>query len=330
MSEVRRRVRVGVDAAISDALLRGFPAEAEIVRLPSEVSVDNTATYEVDFWIPPFFASVAKRVYPQLRAVKVVQALMAGVDWLMWLPKDVTLCDGRTIHNISTSEWVLSAVLAMVKRLPQYRDNQMESHWNGQVAWAGGETAGVKSKPPTLLVLGDELHGKRVLIVGYGAIGAAIEDRLAPFGVEVTRVARSARNGVHAVSELDTLLPDAEIVILILPMTPETRGLMDARRIGLLRDGALLVNAARGPVVDTLALVAALNAGKISAAVDVTDPEPLPPEHPLWQAKNCLITPHVAASTTGLLPRAFAFAATQVERMVKGEPLENIVGDAGY
>jgi phosphoglycerate dehydrogenase-like enzyme len=344
-------VRVGIDDAIPDSLLASFPAAAKIVRLPSDVYPgDEVHTYEIDFWIPPFFRSTAERVFAQLRGVKVAQALMAGVDWLLWLPPGITLCDGRTIHNISTSEWVLSAILSQIKRLPHYRDRQSQHLWDGQVAWAGGDKATDKKssdeknsphpKPPQLLVLGDELHGKRVLIVGYGAIGEAIEQRLTPFGVEITRVARSPRssnpNGpnatppVHAVTELDQLLPLAQIVILILPMTPETRGLIDARRIALLQPGTLLVNAARGPVVDTNALVAALEAGKISAAVDVTDPEPLPPEHPLWHAPNCLITPHVAASTTGLLPRAFNFAATQVERYINGQPLENIVGKSGY
>jgi|GEM_PF-29198 len=355
------KIRLGIDEAIPDSLLTSFPPAAEMVRLPSDIQPGDTTTYEVDFWVPPFYRSVAERVFAQLRGVKVVQSLMAGIDWLQWLPPGITLCDGRTIHNISTSEWVVAAVLAQMKRLPHYRDRQAQHYWDGQVAWAGGskdtakdgtEKSAVRPKPPQFLVLGDDLHGKRVLIVGYGAIGEAIEHRLAPFGVEITRVARSARGPgyargsgsahgsgsarsattlpVHAVTELDALLPHADIAILILPMTPETRGLIDARRIALLPPGALLVNAARGPVVDTDALVAALEANKISAAVDVTNPEPLPPDHPLWRAPNCLITPHVAASTTGMLPRSFAFAATQVERYINGQPLENIVGNAGY
>jgi phosphoglycerate dehydrogenase-like enzyme len=324
-------VRVGIDAAVPESLLASFPSAAQIVRLPSDPPVAGSGqSYEIDFWIPPFYRSIAQRLFPQLRCVKVVQSLMAGVDWLLWLPPGLTLCDGRTIHNIPTSEWVLSVILAQLKRLPHFRDRQNEHYWDGQVGWAGGEKARADSKPPQLLVLGDELYGKRVLIVGYGAIGAAIEARLAPFGVEITRVARSARTGVHAVAELDQLLPHAQIIVLILPMTPETRGLINSQRIALLQPGTLLVNAARGPVVDTDALVAALEAGRIFAAVDVTDPEPLPPEHPLWRAPNCLITPHVAASTSGLLPRAFQFAAEQVERYINGSPLENIVDKAGY
>ena len=134
----------------------------------------------------------------------------------------------------------------------------------------------------------EELTGKRVLLVGYGAIGKEIERMLAPFHVELVRVARSARDGVHAVSELDSLLPQAEIVILILPSTAESHHLIGGRQLALMRQGALLVNAARGPVVDTDALVAALHSGRIRAALDVTDPEPLPEGHPLWSCPNLL------------------------------------------
>ena len=154
----------------------------------------------------------------------------------------------------------------------------------------------------------EELTGKTVLLVGYGAIGKEIERMLAPFRVELTRVARSARTEpkVHAVSELDALFPRAEIVILILPATDESRGLIGAAQFALMHQGALLVNAARGPIVDTDALVEALNSGRIRAALDVTDPEPLPEGHPLWSCPNLLITPHVAGSSPQFAPRALA------------------------
>jgi phosphoglycerate dehydrogenase-like enzyme len=176
--------------------------------------------------------------------------------------------------------------------------------------------------PPVML---EELTGKSVLLVGYGAIGQEIERMLAPFDVKLVLVARSARDGVHAVSELDSLLPQAEIVILILPSTAESHHLIGSRQLALMRQGALLVNAARGPVVDTDALVAALHSGRIRAALDVTDPEPLPEGHPLWSCPNLLITPHVAGSSPQFAPRAVHTAADELRRYINGEPLHNVV-----
>jgi phosphoglycerate dehydrogenase-like enzyme len=173
----------------------------------------------------------------------------------------------------------------------------------------------------------EELTGKKVLLVGYGEIGKEIERMLQPFHVELRRVARTARANpeVHAVSELDSLLPWAEIIVLILPSTAESKGLIGARQFALMRQGALLVNAARGPIVDTDALVAALNAIRICAALDVTDPEPLPEGHPLWNCPNLLITTHIGASTPQFTPSALRTAAAELRRYMSGEPLKNVV-----
>jgi len=261
----------------------------------------------------------------------VVQSMMAGVDWIRpWIPAGVTLCDGRGIHDISASEWVLAAVLATMKRLPLYRDLQTKQQWRGFAGPGESLDKEIGGARGQYRVLGEDLAGKTVLIVGYGSIGAAIEARLTPFGVTVLRVARSAREGVSAIGELHGLLAQADIVVLIVPLTDATRGLMGAAEIALMKPGALLVNAARGPVVETDALVEALGSGRIRAAVDVTDPEPLPAGHPLWTAPNCLITPHVGGSTPEFIHRAFRFGAEQVRRFVAGEKLENVVTDAGY
>ena len=181
-------------------------------------------------------------------------------------------------------------------------------------------------------ILGDDLAGKTVLIVGYGSIGVAIEARLAPFGVNIVRVARSPRKEpqVFAVGELRKLLPEADVVVAIVPLTAETRGLIGAAELALMKPGALLVNAARGPVVVTDALVEALQQNRLRAVLDVTDPEPLPAGHPLWSAPNCMITPHVGGSTPEFIHRAFRFGAEQVRRFIAGEELENVVTDAGY
>jgi phosphoglycerate dehydrogenase-like enzyme len=167
------------------------------------------------------------------------------------------------------------------------------------------------------------------MILGDGSIGGAVEARLEPFEVELIRVARHARPGVHAVDDLPALLPRAEIVVVLLPLTPETTGLLGAELLGRLRPGALLVNAARGPILDTEALLPLLQAGRVRAALDVTDPEPLGADHPLWDAPGTLITPHIAGDTPAAQRRAFALVGEQVGRYVRGEPLANAV-EHGY
>lgn len=322
-------VRVGVDKNLSPDLLADFPPETEIVRIPRK----PFSEYKVDFWILPFARRDAATTFSHLRGVKVVQSMMAGVDWILpWLPKDVVLCDGRGIHDISTSEWVVSAILASYKRLHLYRDMQSRHEWGGQASVSDGFLNESGVQVGQYRILSEDLFGKSVLIVGYGSIGSAIESRLTPFGVTVTRIARRARKAprVHSVDQLAELLPQADIVIAIVPFTPETHKLFGARELSLMKPGALLVNAARGPVVDTPALLDALNQHRIRAALDVTDPEPLPPDHPLWAAPNCLITPHVAGSTPDFIHRAFHFGAAQVRRYLAGDPLENQVTSEGY
>jgi phosphoglycerate dehydrogenase-like enzyme len=266
---------------------------------------------ELDFWVPPFLATDAVTgSLAAMRDLQVVQLTTAGAEvWVDKIPAGVTLCDARGVHDSATSEWVLAAVLASVRGFVGFGRAQAEGRW------AYGYT--------------DELAGKRVLIVGAGSVGAAVSRRLGPFEVEVTHVARRARDGVHAVSELPGLLPHADIVVLLVPLTDATRGLVDAEFLGRMRDGALLVNAARGPVVDTGALVAELSSGRLRAALDVTDPEPLPPGHPLWEAPGLLLTPHVGGSVPGLRRRAFGLAGEQLRRYAAGQPLENVVSD-GY
>ena len=329
MRQTVSMVRVGVDENIQDQLLADFPADIELVRL----NRDLVEPVDIDFWIMPFYRRDAQNGVHHLRGLKVAQSLMAGVDWILpWLPPGVTLCDGRGVHDISASEWVLAVILATMKRLPLYRDLQGKSQWSGFATVEDGFLNEPGPARGQYTVLAEDLSGKTVLIVGYGSIGAAIEARLNPFGVSVLRVARTPRESpkVNSVRELDRLIPKADIVVLIVPLTPQTRGLMGERQIQLMKPGALLVNAARGPVVNTEALVKALEEKRIRAALDVTDPEPLPEDHPLWRAPNCLITPHIGGSTPEFIFRAFRFAAQQVRRFAAGEPLENVVTEAGY
>ena len=284
---------------------------------------------EIDVWIPDPYSTKAIRAWPRLRGVKLVLAMMAGTEWApATVGPHVTICNARGAHNISTAEWTVSAILTMLKYFPLYLDIQRSGVWRRRIEASAhytkitGETRAIY--PP---VLQEELTGKAVLLVGYGAIGKEIERMLSPFDVKLYRIARSARADpeVHAVGELDDLLPLADVVVLILPSTAESRGLIGQRQLGLLRQGALLVNAARGPIVDTDALVKALNSGQIRAALDVTEPEPLPEGHPLWSCPNLLLTPHIGGSTPQFAPRSLRTVADELRRYMNGEPLHNVV-----
>jgi len=318
-------LRVGYPATISTDLLRDFPSGMELIQLSDKMDHD----VEIDVWIPDPYITRALRTWPHLRGVKLVLSLMAGTEWIpATVGPHVTICNARGAHNISTAEWTLAAILAVLKYFPLYLDIQRSGVWkrrfeaNALYMKITGTPDG--GYPP---VLQEELTGKKVLLVGYGEIGKEIERMLKPFGVELRRVARTARAHpeVHAVSGLDGLLSWAEIVVLILPSTAESKGLIGKEQLALMRQGALLVNAARGPIVDTDALVEALNAGRIRAALDVTDPEPLPEGHALWSCPNLLITPHIGGSTPQFTPRALHTAAEELRRYMKGEPLKNVV-----
>ncbi|MDG4802476.1 2-hydroxyacid dehydrogenase [Micromonospora sp. WMMD980] len=293
-------------------------------ELPPDVTVElledparlPSAPAGVRFWVPPFLSGPdAGALLAELPDVEVVQLLSAGADaWVGRVPAGVTLCDARGVHDSATAEWVVTAILSALRGFAPLARAQARREW------AYDEVA------PT-----DELAGKRVLIVGAGSIGAAVRARLAPFEVTFTLVARTPRpdEGVHGVAELPVLLPAADVVVLLVPLTEQTRGLVDERFLAAMSDGALLVNAARGPVARTPALVAELESGRLRAALDVTDPEPLPADHPLWELPNVLLTPHVAGSVRGLLPRAYRLVGEQLRRFAAGAELVNRVTD-GY
>lgn len=284
---------------------------------------------EIDVWIPDPYPARAMRIAPHLRGAKLVLSLMAGTEWIPGaMGPHVTICNARGAHNIATAEWTLAAILATFKYLPLFLDVQQSGLWKRRFE-ASAHYVRISGNPHEIYppVMQEELTGKSVLLVGYGSIGKEIERMLAPFRVALTRVARTARTEppVHAVMELDALLPGAEVVILILPATAESHKLIGARQLALMRQGALLVNAARGPVVDTDALVEALQSGRIRAALDVTDPEPLPEGHPLWSCPNLILTPHVGGSSPRFAERALHIAADELRRYLAGEPLHNVV-----
>jgi phosphoglycerate dehydrogenase-like enzyme len=318
-------LRVGIPATIAAELFSGLPKEVELIPLSDKLDHD----VEIDVWIPDPYPTRALRIVPRLHGVRLVLSLMAGTEWIPGaMGPHVTICNAHGAHNISTSEWTISAILAMLKYLPLYLDIQHSGIWKRRFeATAHYERITGDPRPHYPPVMQEELTGKTVLLVGYGAIGKEIERMMDPFKVNMLRVARTARTSpkVEPVSELDRLIPESQVIVLILPATAETHHLIGARQFALMKQGTLLVNAARGPIVDTDALVDVLNAGRIRAAIDVTDPEPLPPEHPLWKCPNLLITPHIGGSSTQFAPRAIKVAEDELRRYIAGEPLRNVV-----
>lgn len=272
-----------------------------IERPPADVA-------DVAFYALPYAKPYGPEPVPAMTGLRVLQTLNAGYEELLpLLPDGVTLCNGRGLHDASTAELGLALILAAQRELPRWFREQRAHRWVREFTGS--------------------LAGSRVLIVGYGSIGAALDARLRACEAETVRVARRARpdEDVHAVTDLPGLLPSADIVVLIVPGGPSSAGMFGARELALLPDGALVVNIGRGPVLDTDALLAETGRGRLRAALDVIDPEPLPPDHPLWDSPGVLITPHVGGGSSTFYPRARRFLADQLRRFAEGRPLRNVV-----
>jgi phosphoglycerate dehydrogenase-like enzyme len=246
-----------------------------------------------------------------LPALEVIQLRSAGVDWLAGrVPDGVVLCDAAGARDVAMAEWVVAAVLADAKRAREVGEGQGAREWR---------EIGMR-----------DVAGSRVLVLGYGGIGREAGRMLRALGCAVTGVARTPRDGVHGTAELPRLLRDADVLVNLLPLTTATCGMVDAGVLAALPDGALVVNAGRGATVDTDALVAELRAERLRAVLDVVDPEPLPPDHPLWTAPGAIVSPHVAGDTPSSERAAWALAGDQLRRFAAGEPLINVVGPEGY
>jgi phosphoglycerate dehydrogenase-like enzyme len=274
---------------------------------PPGVEVVAEATPDVEFVVPRWEDIPALE---KLTGLRVVQVLSAGVDWIVdRIPAGVTLCSARGARDRAMAEWVMAAILADAKRARECAEQQGRGQWE-----------------PVKIADASNL---RVLVLGFGSIGRALAAMLVPFDCEVVGVARRARDGVHGADELPALLPAADVVVNLLPLTEATRGSFGADELAAMREGALYVNAGRGATTDTSALVDALGAGRIRAVLDVVDPEPLPAGHPLWTVPGVMISPHSAGDTPGADRAAWALAAAQLRRYAAGERLENVVSD-GY
>ncbi len=266
---------------------------------------------EVTFYCLPYMGDTASiALIGELPALRVVQSLSSGVDdVLASLPPQVTLCNGHGLgHEEGTAELAVALILASLRQIPWFARQQSERTWSH--------------------VRTDSLDGKRVLLVGYGAMGAAIEERLVPFGARVVRVSRTPRDGVSGLRELPGLAREADILVVCIALHASTRGLVGPQVLAALPAGALVVNVARGPVVDAAALTRELRTGRLRAALDVSDPEPLPADRPEWTLPNVLVTPHIGGDTAAFAQRAPAFVADQAARHLAGNPLHNVVRPA--
>jgi phosphoglycerate dehydrogenase-like enzyme len=313
-----RRVRVLVPDSLPDGALGILPDGVELIRagdgpLPPEAASARMAILAGGL---PMRLDEVLEAAPEL---EVVQTVSAGIDWIGdRLPDGVTLCNASGVHDTPVAEWGVGAIVAMTRRFPEFLALQEQGSWDRGINGFEGNS------PSSPLWPIPDLDGAHVLILGHGSIGRAVEARLAPFGATVTGVARHERPGVHPLPEAAALAREADVVVVLLPLTEETESFVDGAFLDAMRPGALLVNAGRGRHVVTGDLVARLRAGRVRAALDVTDPEPLPEGHPLWKCPGLLVTPHVAGSTERWLDRALAFAGDQVRRVAAGEPLRNV------
>lgn len=264
----------------------------------------------IEFFVAKYASQAAPQALAAMPRVRVVQVLSAGYEaWLPALPDGVVLCNGRGVHGGSTAELAVAGVSSLLRELPRAWRAQGEQRWDPHFT--------------------EGLAGARVVVIGAGDIATRIATAVGAFGAETTLIGRRARAGVAGIDELDQQLATADVVFVAVPLSEDTRHLLDARRLALLPDGAVVANVARGPVVDTDALVAEVQRERLRAFLDVTDPEPLPAGHPLWSAPGVLITPHVGGGTVGWQRRAYGLVDAQLRRYAAGEDLVNVVAGPG-
>ncbi len=299
-------------AALRDALLATgpLPDDVELVEWKLDGPPPTEPGQRIDIVVPPYMGASDRLGALAGVTARLVQSQSIGYDDVpAALPPGHVFANAASVHETSTAELALALLLAAQRGIPDFVRAAEDGRW----APARHES----------------LADRRVLLLGYGGVGRAIEARLAPFEVELVRVATRARDDdtghIHGIDELDDLLPTAEIVIVGVPLSPETTGLVDDRFLSALPDGALVVNIARGRVADTMAVLEHATQGRIRYATDVTDPEPLPAGHPLFDLPNVLISPHVGGASTAMMPRMARLLRDQIERMSRGEEPRNVV-----
>ena len=274
---------------------------------PATNPAETSDLSEVTFYVPTYMGGrPALELTKKMPNLKILQVPNAGYDdALEFLRPGITLCNGRGIHDDSTAELAFGLTIASLRGFATFVRDQDKGEWVNKNY--------------------DSINDRKIGIVGFGSIGSTIARMLSGFSVEIVAFTQSGRDNTIAITDLDKHLPSLDVVILILPLTKESKHLFDARRLALMKDGALLVNVARGPIVDTDALVKELNSGRITAGLDVTDAEPLPKGHPLWSAKGVLISPHVGGNSSAFEKRARRLIESQLNLLAQGKPLNNVI-----
>ena len=281
---------------------------AKFKRLsPINTPIETSDLSEITFYVPTYMGGrAALELTKKMKNLKVLQMPNAGYDdAIEYVREGITLCNGKSIHDDSTAELAVGLTIASLRGFPDFVRNQDKSAW--------------------VHVKNQSINDKKIGIIGFGSIGSTIAKMLSGFSVEIIPFTQSGRDNTIAISNLDKHLPTLDVVILILPLTAESKHLFNAQRLSLMKAGSLLVNVARGPIVDTDALVKELNSGRITAALDVTDPEPLPSDHPLWKAKSVLISPHVGGNTSAFEKRARRLIESQLQLLAEGKSLNNVI-----
>lgn len=283
-----------------------MPQGWKLISAPVD-TLRNSDFAEITIYIPTYMGG-KKSLDPisDLTNLKTVQLLTAGYeDVIPFMRDELTLCNARGVHDFSTSELAVSLILAHYKDHREFAQSQSQGSWNHKTT---GST-----------------YGKEIAIIGAGSVAQRLKSMLAPFECKVTMFGQSARDGVEAISTVQATVGKFDCVVLLVPLTASTQNLVDAAFLKAMKDGALLVNVARGPVVNTDALCAELASKRLFAALDVTDPEPLTNGHPLWSYENCTVIPHVGGDSTAFEPQARAFLAEQFKRIAQGMQPINIV-----
>ena len=277
------------------------------LRSPKDFPLDTSDLSEINFYVPSYMGGAAALSYAaKMPNLKVLQMPNAGYDdALAYVRPGLTLCNASGVHDASTAELAVGLALASRRGFPEFIRDQIAGTWDHRRFTS--------------------LSDSNIGVIGFGSIGKQVVKNLSGFDVNVTSFSKSGRDGSVKIEELDKHLPNLDIVILILPLTDESRHMFNQERLAKMKDGALIINVARGPIIETDALIAELNSGRLFAALDVTDPEPLPAGHRLWSAKNLLLVPHVGGNSTAFEPRARRLVESQLALLADGKTLNNIV-----
>ena len=277
------------------------------LRSPKDFPLDTSDLSEINFYVPSYMGGAAALSYAaKMPNLKVLQMPNAGYDdALAYVRPGLTLCNASCVHDASTAELAVWLALASRRGFPEFIRDQIAGTWDHRRFTS--------------------LSDSNIGVIGFGSIGKQVVKNLSGFDVNVTSFSKSGRDGSVKIEELDKHLPNLDIVILILPLTDESRHMFNKERLAKMKDGALIINVARGPIIETDALIAELNSGRLFAALDVTDPEPLPAGHRLWSAKNLLLVPHVGGNSTAFEPRARRLVESQLALLADGKTLNNIV-----